>query len=316
MVSLLGAVALVACGPEPTTVSDAGAEDAASTGADAAAPGDAGQDTGPVDAGPLREDPTLPAATGACPDFHENGVVSVAPAGASARDATIWVSDAADTLDGPVVFFWHGAGGSPSEAPYVLGPEAMDAILALGGVVIAPRSDPAAGTFSWYLTTGSAETDLVVADELVACAQESVGIDARHVHSIGFSAGALHTAQMSYRRASYVASVVTYSGGLIARTAPATDAADARFAAMVLFGGPEDMVVINFSTASHNYTNAMAASGYFGFLCDHGMGHTGPTSARASAWRFLEDHPYGAHPDPYAGGLPDGFYAPCSLTAP
>ena len=85
---------------------------------------------------------------------------------------------------------------------------------------------------------------------------------------------------------------------------------------MVLYGGPDDAVVINFRTASLNYTNTMAARGDFGLLCDHGMGHTVPSAARDSAWRFLADHPYGAHPDPYAAGLPDGFYAPCSLSAP
>jgi predicted esterase len=315
--SPFGAAALIACGASPVSETDAGLpNDAWVAEDDASAPRDAGQDTGPVDAGPVRADPTLPEATGACPDFHTTGTVSVSPAGVGARNAMIWVSDAAETMDGPLVFFWHGAGGSPTETPYALGMPAIDAILALGGVVVAPMSDPAAGTFNWYLAAGSMENDLAVADELVACANESIGIDAHHVHAIGFSAGALHTAQMSYRRASYLASVVTYSGGLIARTAPETDAPDARFAAMVLFGGADDAVVINFSTASHNYRNAMASAGYFGFLCDHGMGHTVPTAARDSAWQFLLDHPYGLRPEPYAEALPDGFYAPCSLATP
>lgn len=317
LVSFLSVMALLGCESPPAVAApDAAVLDDAAAADDARVLRDGGQDGGPVDAGPVRQDPTLPLATGTCPDFHTTGMVSVAPSGVGARNALIWVSDAAGAMDGPLVFFWHGAGGSPSEAPYALGMPTIDAILALGGVVIAPFSDPGAGSFSWYLAAGSMENDILVADELVACANESIGIDAHRVHSIGFSAGALHTAQMSFRRASYLASVVTYSGGLISTRAPITDAPDARFAAMVLFGGPDDAVVINFSTASHNYTRALASEGYFGFLCDHGMGHTVPSAARASAWTFLTDHPYGARPEPYADALPAGFYAACSLTTP
>lgn len=308
------ALALLGCETSaPSSPDAATAPDAATEEVDASRPPrDAGQDAGPVDAGAVRMEATLPTPTGTCPDFHTTGTVTVTPDGAGTRRAQIWVGEVAESLDGPLVFFWHGAGGSPNEAPYALSMPVIDEILAMGGVVIAPESDPAAGTFEWYLATGSDEKDMLLADELVACANESIGIDAQHIHSIGFSAGALNTTQMSFRRASYVASVVTYSGGLIAR-APATDAPDARFAAMMLFGGADDAVVINFSTATHNYANALASQGYFGFMCDHGMGHTVPAAARASAWQFLLDHPYGLRPEPYADALPDGFYSYCAL---
>lgn len=294
--------------------------DAAALADDAAVADDAfvvpTPDAGPVDAGPLRMEPTLPAATGTCPAMDTTGTVTVTPAGLPARPAQIWVGPEAASVDGPVVFFWHGAGGSPSEAPYALG-DALAEITAAGGIVIAPAHDPAAGTFPWFLTAGGArEDDLEVADELVACAEASIGIDERRVHAVGFSAGALHTTQMSFRRASYVASVVVYSGGLIGlRPPPRTDAPDGRFAAMILFGGESDQVVVNFANASRNYLQYLDTNpGYFGFLCDHGLGHTVPAAARPSAWRFLQDHPYGMHPHAYEEtGLPEGFYAPCTL---
>src|SRR4051812_34231001 len=97
--SVFFSAALGACdSPAPMTTSDAGPVDAA-VEADAASPAD----TGPVDAGPLRADPTLPVATGTCPDFHTSGTITVAPAGATPRNAMIWVSDAAETMDGPLV---------------------------------------------------------------------------------------------------------------------------------------------------------------------------------------------------------------------
>jgi predicted esterase len=306
---LLAALACGACSETPTTTDDAG-----TTPSDSGAPG---VDSGPIDAGPIREDPTIPASTGTCPDLATSGTLTFAPTGLGIeRTAQIWVSEAAATMDGPLVFFWHGNGGSPTEATYALGQDTVDAILAEGGIVVAPIHDPGAGTFPWYLTGGAEEHDLVLADEIVACASETIGIDTHRIHSIGFSAGALHTSQMSFRRASYVASVVTFSGGLLSARRPPTDAADARFAAMIVHGGMDDLVVINFKTASESYLRVIQQSGHFGFICDHGMRHTVPGAARASAWQFLRDHPYGAQPATYANGIPDGFYEPCALPTP
>jgi predicted esterase len=305
-------LALVGCGGEVVTSDDAGVpvDDAAITVSDDAFVAST-PDAGPSDAGPLRMDPTLPTAAGTCPDMSASGMVTVEPEGIATRQARIWVGDEAAASDGPLVFFWHGAGGSPNEAPYALG-DAIDEITAAGGIVIAPVHDAAAGTFPWFLTAGGTrEDDLLVADELLACAESSIGIDDHHVHVVGFSAGALHTTQMGFRRASYVASFVAYSGGLIMPRAPRTDAADARFSAMLLFGGERDEVVINFATATRNLQSVLEARGDFSFVCDHGMGHTVPSAAIPSAWRFLQDHPYGMHPAAYEAGLPDGFYAAC-----
>ncbi len=317
--SIAAGLLLFACAePAPTSVADdAGAADAAMP-LDAAAPNDAfrpdvGPDAwAPTDAGAIRTTPTFPEVSGTCPDLTSPGTVTFSPAGLTPRAARIWVGPAAATLDGPVVFVWHGAGGSPSDASYILG-DAISDIVELGGIVVAPSHDPANTDLPWFLDLGTREDDLEVADEALACARASIGIDEAHVHSVGFSAGALHTSQMSFRRASYLASVVTYSGGLVSRSAPARDALDARFAAMILFGGPDDVVLVAFQQTSRQYLAAMQRAGDFGFLCDHGMGHTVPAAARLSAWRFLQDHPYGMTPHAYEDGLPDGFYSYCSL---
>ncbi len=280
------------------------------SGADAASSSDAAVQ---ADAGFVPAEPTLPSATGACPDFSASGRITVSPSGVAPREVQLWISDAAATLDGPLVFYWHGTGSRPEEAQFGLGPETMEAILALGGMVIAPTHDPAAGDFPWYLTVGSADDDLRVADEALACAIATVGVDVRRIHSIGMSAGGLHTTQMSYRRASYLASVVTYSGGLIAARRPPSDEPDNRFAALIFHGGADDVVVISFEDASERYWQLLTERDHFAAICDHGGGHSIPTDARASVWQFFRDHPYGAHPSPYAAGLPAGFVASCAL---
>lgn len=285
---------------------------------DAAPPLEAGADAG-VDSGATAR-ATLPRPTGTCPAFSTTGTVRVQPAGVAARNARIWVSSAAATMDGPLVFYWHGTGGAPTQAEQALGLPTIQAINALGGVVIAPEHDPAAGTWPWFLVAGVRDDDLVVADELVACAAATIGVDPQRIHSTGFSAGGLQTTVMSFRRASYLASVVSYSGGLLFSIPPARDAAAARFAALIFHGGATDTataippLMTAFQGTSETYFRVLDRAGDFPVICNHGAGHSVPASTRASALQFLLDHPFDTPPSPYAAGLPAGFFTPCALT--
>jgi predicted esterase len=144
---------------------------------------------------------------------------------------------------------------------------------------------------------------------VIGCAQEKIGIDPRRVHSLGFSAGALFTSQLSFARSSYIASVATYSGGGSA----APEDASNKFPAMIFFGGPNDMVVVNFQEQSQIYLDALRGNGQFAFLCNHGRGHSIPADAAPNVVKFFLDHPFGTNPSPYASGLPAGFPAYCTL---
>ena len=73
------------------------------------------------------------------------------------------------------------------------------------------------------------------------------------------------------------------------------------------------MVAINFKDATRRLTDDLDAKGHFYAVCDHGMGHTVPFDSVASAWQFLQDHPFGTNPSPYAEGLPANFPSYCSL---
>jgi predicted esterase len=251
----------------------------------------------------------IPKPTGPCPEFQE-GTLTFRPAGIPARAVRIWMSDAAKTLDGPLVFYWHGTGSQPTEASTGIGTTQIAAIKALGGIVAAPAHDPSAGTFPWfYVSSTSRDDDFRVADEVLACAIQKVGIDVSRIHSMGMSAGGLNTTQMSYRRSGYIASVATYSGGKMS-TIPTQDPTN-KFAAMIFHGGASDQVVINFQTASQNYYNDLKSKTQFAMLCNHGRGHTIPTDARAAVWQFFQAHPFGTVPSPYANGLPSTMPSYC-----
>jgi poly(3-hydroxybutyrate) depolymerase len=285
----------------------AGGESAGAAGASAGGAGSGG-----MASGPSPDAKFLPAPSGACPTF-EQGKITVSPDG-KARDVQIWMSDAAATLDGPLVFYWHGTGSSPVlEPPIGIGADQIKAITDLGGIVAAPFHDPAAGQFPWFLTGGSGpEDDLRVADEVLACAMQSVGVDLRRIHTMGMSAGGLQTVQMSWRRSGYVASVVVYSGGQI--LSPPDQDPENLFPAMIFYGGDSDAFgTFKFTPPSKAYKNALTTDGHFAFLCNHGTGHKIPYADVASSWRFLSDHPFGTNPSSYANGLPAEMPAYCSL---
>lgn len=296
----LGCFGLLAC----TTIT----ETAPSTDDDAGDGGAGGSGGGAIGE-PEPAPQFMPTSSGNCPQLVD-GMLTFSPPGVAAREAQVWVGDPA--IDGPLIFYWHGNGSSPNEVNFGLGAGVIEAVKAQGGMIVAPTSDPSSGQFDWFLTTGDgAETDLVLADEILACGIEQVGIDTRRIHSIGMSAGGLNTSQMSYRRSGYLASIVAYSGGKLG-SPPIQDESN-KLPAMLFHGGPQDVVIINFKTISEALRDDMQARGHFVFICDHGTGHTIPPGSGDHAWQFFQDHPFGTSPDAYQDALPATFPAYCAL---
>lgn len=261
----------------------------------------------------LTEPVDLPKVTGNCPEFR-SGIVNFEPKGLKkARRVKLWVDATAKDKKGPLVYYWHGTGQSPDEAQSGLG-KIIPKITSMGGVVAAPFHDPEAGVFPWFLVEdveGKRLDDLILSDEILACAREQVGIDTRHIHTLGLSAGALQSTQMSYRRSNYIASSVMYSGGLIV-DAPASKEARNRFSSMIFHGGPKDIVVVKFQETSERYLKALQEAQHFGFICDHQSGHIIPPNVLDQVWTFFTDHPF-AQPSPYTETLPEGFPEYCKL---
>jgi predicted esterase len=283
---------------------------AAATGGSGGANPDAGGSTG--GAAPTGPEPPLPTATGPCPTF-DNGMLTFNPGG-QPRQAKIWIDTAAAaTKHGPLVLYWYGTAGSPDQVVQAvasaspgIGTDNVARITAMGGIVVAPV-DAGTGTFPWISAPTS---DEALADEIVACAQQQVGIDTRHIHSLGFSAGALFTVMLATARSSYIASVVTYSGGG-GFTSPQDP--NNKFPAMIVFGGANDQLVLNFHDASIMFHDALVQAGDFAFLCDHGGGHRIAADIQGSAVQFLLDHPFEQATEPYATALPATFPAYCTL---
>ncbi len=246
------------------------------------------------------EPESLPTPDGACPSF-ESGTLEFAPGETGPRSARVWVDPKAGG-GGPLVFYWHGTGSNPLEAEFGIGQAGIDDILERGGMVVAPVADPEAGQFPWYLVLGQEEDDIHLMDEIVGCAAEGPGIDPSRIHALGMSAGGLQTSQVSMRRSSYIASVVTYSGGIL-NPEIVSDAPERPFPALIYHGGPEDIVVISFQQASERYRSHIESLGGYSVICDHGGAHTIP-DARVYSWQFLLDHPFDIAPYPYQGALP------------
>lgn len=285
-------------------------DNGAATSGTGAAGGSGGGSGGSGATGPREPDPSfLPKPTAACPALT-TGKVTFSPKDLPPRAVELRVSDQ-QGAKGPLVFFFHGAGGSPTELTFVLG-SAVDDILAQGGTVAALYHDPSSVTLPWFLSLGGdRDDDLRVADEVLACLLEAGRVDTRRIHVVGFSAGAMHTEQHAARRSGYVASIVPYSGarlGAVTEQDPTN-----KYPAMLFHGGSSDVVIISFEGATNTYHEELETDGHFSFICNHNKGHTVPSDARVSAWQFLQHHPFGEAPEPYKNGLPQGFPSYCAL---
>ncbi|MBK7195701.1 MAG: hypothetical protein IPH80_24735 [Myxococcales bacterium] len=253
----------------------------------------------------------VPTPTGTCPAIT-NGTVSFAPTGIAPRAVTLYVKDGAGP--GPLVFYWHATGSSPSEVTTGLG-ATLTALVDAGAVVAVPASDPNAGQFPWYIVNQTTrQDDFLIADEVVGCLAAAGRIDTDRVHSMGMSAGALQTTGMTFLRSSYIASVATYSGGVPSIfTPPPLDPAN-KSAALIFFGGASDNVFnVDFQDAAMRFYTMLTADGHYAALCNHNMGHSIPRDAAPSVAQFFADNPYGAWPSPYAAaGLPASFPSYCA----
>ncbi|HEY6038422.1 MAG TPA: hypothetical protein VIV58_29265, partial [Kofleriaceae bacterium] len=219
---ILALIAIAACGSSNPSgaVPDGSAGSGSGSGSGAANP-----DAGVVDS----TTPVIPAPTGTCPTIAP-GDVTFAPAGIPPRKVKL-AFDPAKAGHGELVFYWYATGSGVAEAAYSLG-ATLNAITAAGGIVATPYADSTAGQFEWFIVNGSSkQDDFLVADEVVGCLAQAHLIDPNQIHSMGMSAGALQTTAISFIRASYVASVATYSGGIPPGFSPANQDPENKFAA-------------------------------------------------------------------------------------
>src|SRR5262249_54262800 len=158
----------------------------------------------------------------------------------------------------------------------------------------------------WFVEDNPAQ------DQLVACAIQQAKIDVRHIHALGWSAGALHTDTVAVMRSNYMASVISYSGGYgpWPGTMTVQDPTN-HVASIQTYGDASDVVFINFPMASKQWYSTFQPKGYYTMMCNHPGGHAIDSGVAPKSLKFFTDHPYGVSPEPYAAGVPSDFPSYC-----
>lgn len=280
--------------------------DAGDAGGGTLGDGASGQGTGGSDKVLAPPADQLPKATTRCPTMVEGTALFAGSA------VQLWVGTDGESKRGPLVFYWYGADSDVNEVQEGLGASVIAEIKALGGMVAAlvHTTDEGSSVGSvWH------SDDLEIADEVLACALATgVGIDTSHIHSVGFGSGGLMTSRMAYARSNYLASVVSYSGGLtstLLTTSTSADPSNVVDAMMVHGRYGIDTRIIDFSLTSAAMTNDIEAKGGFALDCTHDFGHDIPAGIGDAALRFMLDHGY-KRSSPYENGLPAAIPSYCS----
>ena len=246
--------------------------------------------------------PKLPKAKSKCPTLKTGNVEILG------HKVQLWVGEKS-SKKAPILFYWHGTGSFPGEAQFMSGSVVKD-VVSKGGMVASfvardsTKKGRSTGNNVWY--TG----DFELADELLACANEQLNIDARRIYSGGCSAGGLQASAMVYERSQYLAGAMPNSGGTIFKYNMKSDGYVPALA--TTHGGKGDVVVINFGTTSMNQAKDIAGRGGNVINCNHGGGHCQPPgNVVAAQWDFLQKHPYGTKTSPYKKGLPSKYPDAC-----
>ncbi len=241
------------------------------------------------------QQPELPEPAQQCPAITE-GVVSFLGV-----DVMIVVAGSAD-LQGPLILYWHGTGTDPlDELKTAFDAQAQQQLRAMGGLLVAFLDSTGNG----QTTSGNgiwSSGDMLLADEVIGCANAAGGIDPDRVHLMGMSAGGLHATAMSYQRAHYVASIAVLSGGhLLFQGQDSTETTasnpDNPFAALIIHGGERDRYILDFQLTSREFAATLQSRGHPVVLCNHRQGHSIPMAVSAAAWGFFRAHPFASPAD-------------------
>ena len=206
----------------------------------------------------------------------------------------------------PVLFVWHGSGGSPTNALNIknrmmIGRENI--------IFVAPYAS-GNSPLEWFSDAPAENNaDLLLFDDILACLHTQYAIDLNRIWTTGFSAGAGWSSYLVVNRANRLASAVILSGGLATPDLYKTPAA--KIPVLIEWGGPTDIAgVHNNEQASLSFSQQLQDDGNFVIECKGNQGHTVGSDIRYT-WTFLRDHPKGGTLENYANGLPSEFPSYC-----
>ena len=253
--------------------------------------------------------PKLPEIMGECPTFMDGGSIMVA------GHRRIQIVAGAAGKGGPLLFAWHGTGGSASGALRQIPQGVQREIVEAGGIIAAFNGSDSSGTEGDCSGTGAHNiADFKAADQIAACAVKNHGIDARQIYATGCSAGGLQSGCMAYERSSYLAAAAPNSGGIVGRRMWQDMSAPAIFTMHGSQSG--DVVIVAFADTSRTLDMSAKDHGSFVVNCNHNGGHcAASTDLHTAAWEFMKAHPFGtkAANSPWASGIPSGVPDYCEI---
>jgi predicted esterase len=253
--------------------------------------------------------PTLPAVMGECPTFMDGGSIMVA------GHRRIQLVVGAAGKGGPLLFAWHGTGGTASGALRQIPAGVQREIVEAGGIIAAFNGSDSSGAEGDCSGTGAHNVaDFKAADQIAACAVMNHGIDASRIYATGCSAGGLQSGCMAFERSSYLAAAAPNSGGIVGRRQWQDMSSPAIFTMHGSQSG--DVVIVAFADTSRTMDMAAKDHGSFVVNCNHNGGHCAASGElHTAAWEFMKAHPYGttAAKSPWASGIPAGVPDYCEI---
>ena len=198
----------------------------------------------------------------------------------------------------------------------------MKAVKAVGPL---PQPIQNATAYAAGIMTASSNREARLFDEVLSCLSSRYGVDENHVHSVGFSLGAILTDMLGVIRGDRLASTLTFSGGYFSNPANVSTlgigaalvtwpemTTTNRFAQVLLHGNTTDTydlagyVTVHFDTFAANDVPYLNALGHDVVLCDHGEGHEIPDGfGAARIVEFFQAHAKGA--SAWTAGLPADY---------
>lgn len=239
---------------------------------------------------------------------------------AVAVDCPVWASDVVQFmgLDGirievgartgspvPMLIYWHSTGSTSDEYTKLAAPVATG-ITNAGGVIVSFQGTTGGDLYSGTSTFGKGDATLV--DQLVACAVRDRDVDPSRIYTMGCSAGGFFAVAMGAMRSQYIAAVVSGSGGWVIDV-PFANAHTP--ALMTTHPRPGATQPIDIAYTSGAADDAFTARG--GFVIDCQRDARCDPSLATDAWTFLQAHPFGVAPEPWAAGLPAGYSSSCAI---
>jgi poly(3-hydroxybutyrate) depolymerase len=210
----------------------------------------------------------------------------------------------------PMVFYWHGTGSTSREFSR-LASAISDGVQAEGGILVSFQGTTGGDVLSGTSIFG--RSDMLLVDQLVACAVRDYNVDPRRIFTTGCSAGGLFASALAALRSQYIAAAAPNSGGF---TFPQSFQNGYTPALMTVHGAPgRDVVGVDFSRTSARADEAFKERGGFVINCNHGGGHCGGGGLAPDIWEFFQAHPYGVEPapSPWTSELPSGFSSQCAI---